>query len=362
MTGRRPRRRRAAVEWHGECPGANRGTASTEFTAMPRPAPNRRRGRAARPADRIVDRPRSQSPARTGSARLVRLTSRIAMGIAMFHAALPPSPAPATCRRAFSCPPASRPGRRPTEPAAGAVPRPAAGRGRRCHRAGGRGRAVLQASGLPVAQAVAVGSLPGGPGAGERARSSRGARPRPEDEPGRAGVDGRDIAIFEWVSDGRLVFSVMDLQAGLGEQRGGGLFAVNRDGDRLPRAGADRALAGAQRPDRLPLHRAACRYCATAATTCWCSRTSRNARLSGRLPDGHADRAQDAEERRTSRATSSAGWPTARVRCARRSARTRERRRASGGGRPSRAVGAARRVRPRAARACSGRASMATAR
>ena len=45
-----------------------------------------------------------------------------------------------------------------------------------------------------------------------------------------AGVDGRDISTFEWVSDGRLVFSVMDFQAGLGEQRGGGLFAVNRDG------------------------------------------------------------------------------------------------------------------------------------
>ena len=45
-----------------------------------------------------------------------------------------------------------------------------------------------------------------------------------------AGVDSRDISTFEWASDGRLVFSVMDFQAGLGEQRGGGLFAVNRDG------------------------------------------------------------------------------------------------------------------------------------
>lgn len=39
-----------------------------------------------------------------------------------------------------------------------------------------------------------------------------------------------DIAWFAWVNDDRLVFSAIDLQAGLGEQRGGGLFAVNRDG------------------------------------------------------------------------------------------------------------------------------------
>ena len=39
-----------------------------------------------------------------------------------------------------------------------------------------------------------------------------------------------DIEWFEWVNDNRLVFSAIDLQAGLGEQRGGGLFAVNRDG------------------------------------------------------------------------------------------------------------------------------------
>jgi dipeptidyl aminopeptidase/acylaminoacyl peptidase len=39
-----------------------------------------------------------------------------------------------------------------------------------------------------------------------------------------------DIAWFQWVNDDRLVFSAIDLQAGLGEQRGGGLFAVNRDG------------------------------------------------------------------------------------------------------------------------------------
>jgi acetyl esterase/lipase len=39
-----------------------------------------------------------------------------------------------------------------------------------------------------------------------------------------------DIASFEWVNDKRLVFSVMDLQLGAGEQRGGGLFAVDVDG------------------------------------------------------------------------------------------------------------------------------------
>ncbi|NDP42258.1 MAG: hypothetical protein GZ089_05995 [Aromatoleum sp.] len=44
-----------------------------------------------------------------------------------------------------------------------------------------------------------------------------------------AGMDGRDIVSFDCVNDNRLVFSVADLQAGLGEQRGGGLFAVNRD-------------------------------------------------------------------------------------------------------------------------------------
>ena len=45
-----------------------------------------------------------------------------------------------------------------------------------------------------------------------------------------AAVDGEDIGWFAWVNDDRLVFSVVDLQAGLGEQRGGGLFAVSRDG------------------------------------------------------------------------------------------------------------------------------------
>ena len=45
-----------------------------------------------------------------------------------------------------------------------------------------------------------------------------------------ARVDGEDIGWFAWANDDRLVFSVVDLQAGLGEQRGGGLFAVSRDG------------------------------------------------------------------------------------------------------------------------------------
>jgi dipeptidyl aminopeptidase/acylaminoacyl peptidase len=45
-----------------------------------------------------------------------------------------------------------------------------------------------------------------------------------------ARVDGEDIQWFAWVNDERLVFGVVDLQSGLGEQRGGGLFAVNRDG------------------------------------------------------------------------------------------------------------------------------------
>ena len=45
-----------------------------------------------------------------------------------------------------------------------------------------------------------------------------------------ARVEGEDIGWFAWTNDERLVFSTVDLQAGLGEQRGGGLFAVNRDG------------------------------------------------------------------------------------------------------------------------------------
>ena len=43
-------------------------------------------------------------------------------------------------------------------------------------------------------------------------------------------MDGEDIDRFEWVNDNRLVFTVADLQAGLGQQRSEGLFAANRDG------------------------------------------------------------------------------------------------------------------------------------
>ena len=43
-------------------------------------------------------------------------------------------------------------------------------------------------------------------------------------------LDGYDVGEFEWVNDERLVFTAVDLQSGLGEQRGGGLFAANRDG------------------------------------------------------------------------------------------------------------------------------------
>ncbi len=44
------------------------------------------------------------------------------------------------------------------------------------------------------------------------------------------GVEDHDVTSFSWVNDNRLVFSVSDLQVGLGEQRGGGLFVVDRDG------------------------------------------------------------------------------------------------------------------------------------
>ena len=43
-------------------------------------------------------------------------------------------------------------------------------------------------------------------------------------------MQGDDIVDFHWVNDDRIVFTIADLQAGLGMQRGGGLFAVNRDG------------------------------------------------------------------------------------------------------------------------------------
>lgn len=39
-----------------------------------------------------------------------------------------------------------------------------------------------------------------------------------------------DAANVVWVNDHRLVFSVMDRKAGLGEQVGGGMFAINTDG------------------------------------------------------------------------------------------------------------------------------------
>jgi dipeptidyl aminopeptidase/acylaminoacyl peptidase len=38
-----------------------------------------------------------------------------------------------------------------------------------------------------------------------------------------------DIRNFQWVNDDRLVYTLIDLQSGLGEQFGSGLFAVNRD-------------------------------------------------------------------------------------------------------------------------------------
>ena len=48
-----------------------------------------------------------------------------------------------------------------------------------------------------------------------------------------ASLEGRDISWYDWVNDNRLVLSLADLQAGLGEQRGGGLYAVNRDGSQF---------------------------------------------------------------------------------------------------------------------------------
>jgi dipeptidyl aminopeptidase/acylaminoacyl peptidase len=46
-----------------------------------------------------------------------------------------------------------------------------------------------------------------------------------------ARIDGEDVGWFAWVNDDRLVLSVVDLQTGLGEQQGGGLFAVDHDGN-----------------------------------------------------------------------------------------------------------------------------------
>ena len=75
-----------------------------------------------------------------------------------------------------------------------------------------------------------------------------------------------DIDWFEWVNDDRLVFSAIDLQAGLGEQRGGGLFAVNRDGKDF------RILAPTLKGRRIETSssiatRNCFRYCATAPMT-----------------------------------------------------------------------------------------------
>jgi dipeptidyl aminopeptidase/acylaminoacyl peptidase len=43
-------------------------------------------------------------------------------------------------------------------------------------------------------------------------------------------IDGHDICSVRWVNDKRVVFDVCDLQSGLGDQRGGGLFAIDVDG------------------------------------------------------------------------------------------------------------------------------------
>lgn len=45
-----------------------------------------------------------------------------------------------------------------------------------------------------------------------------------------AGAEADDITSFDWVNDDRLVFSLGDLQEGLGMQTGGGLYGVNREG------------------------------------------------------------------------------------------------------------------------------------
>jgi dipeptidyl aminopeptidase/acylaminoacyl peptidase len=52
-----------------------------------------------------------------------------------------------------------------------------------------------------------------------------------------ATVDGYDVASVRWVNDHRLVFTTFDGQSGLGEQRGGGLFAVDRDGANVRQLG-----------------------------------------------------------------------------------------------------------------------------
>jgi dipeptidyl aminopeptidase/acylaminoacyl peptidase len=51
-----------------------------------------------------------------------------------------------------------------------------------------------------------------------------------------AGVDGADVASFNWVNNNRLVFDLTDRQIAVGDKREGpGLFAVNRDGTEFRR-------------------------------------------------------------------------------------------------------------------------------
>jgi len=47
---------------------------------------------------------------------------------------------------------------------------------------------------------------------------------------GIAQFEDADVRSFRWVNDQRLVFDAVDLQSGLGEQQGSGLYAVNADG------------------------------------------------------------------------------------------------------------------------------------
>jgi dipeptidyl aminopeptidase/acylaminoacyl peptidase len=56
-----------------------------------------------------------------------------------------------------------------------------------------------------------------------------------------AGFPDADIASFEWVNDRRLIFTIIDLSAGLGEQVFTGLYAVDIDGEQLRMLSAFRA-------------------------------------------------------------------------------------------------------------------------
>ncbi len=60
-------------------------------------------------------------------------------------------------------------------------------------------------------------------------------------------VDGEDVRAIQWVNENRLIFGVADLQAELGAQTAGGLYAVNRDGSE------SRQLAGHRFTGLLPL-------------------------------------------------------------------------------------------------------------